>query len=113
VAGVFVGGCVNRGEGSSFRAKAHAHNDKKGTNYGWICVRAAWRVGEYVLSDDVSFDGSITKPSATMYHELAHILTPNHGHDDAWVAKMKALGQVVHRRYSKAERMRRYGKRRP
>ena len=36
---VFVGGCVARGEGSSFRHKAHVHI--AGQFFGWICVRSA------------------------------------------------------------------------
>jgi hypothetical protein len=40
VKGVFHGGCIKRGVGSSFRASAHAHG-REGDNYfGWLCYRA-------------------------------------------------------------------------
>jgi len=80
--GLFVGGCVERGDGSSFRAKAHAHTE--GTFKGWICVRSIKRIK--------MGDG---RPSMLMLHELAHITLPNpekHWHDDAWRAKVKELG---------------------
>ena len=70
VRGIFVGGCVARGEGSSFRAKAHAHCVIPGTrNYqgngrflGWICFRSAKRL----------FTSS-GKPSQLLWHETVHI----------------------------------------
>ena len=70
VKGIFVGGCVLRGEGSSFRAKAHAHAIIPGTrNYygdgkflGWVCVRSAQRL----------FTSS-GKISQLLWHETAHI----------------------------------------
>lgn len=76
VAGVFVGGCVARGDGSSFRHTAHSHTE--GTHKGWICVRAARRLSERVL----------------MLHELAHILT-GEGHTDKWRAKLLELGGTL------------------
>jgi hypothetical protein len=94
---VFVGGCVKRGDRSSFRAIAHAHSvtrikaEKRW--FGWICVRSPKRLR--------SLDGS---PSADMWHELAHILTPNHGHDDAWRKKMRELGQPIESHYQKQKR---------
>lgn len=71
--GVYVGGCVERGDGSSFRAQAHAHT--AGPWAGWICVRAARRLAQDNL----------------MRHELAHVVTPG-GHTDAWRHTLLALG---------------------
>jgi hypothetical protein len=81
VKGVFVGGCVDRGDGSSFRARAHAHCS--GKNQGWICVRSPKRL--YTPS------GS---PSNLMIHELAHILTLS-GHTAKWSKKLKELGGAI------------------
>jgi hypothetical protein len=89
--GVFVGGCVDRGDGSSFRRRAHAHNVTGGSHFGWVCIRSAGRVRT-----------ASGNPSTLFLHEYAHIVTPNHGHDAAWRAAITALG-----RPAETERMRR------
>jgi len=66
--GVFVGGCIRRGDGSSFRAKAHAHCYKRDKLFGWICVRSAKRL--YARPG---------QPSNLMWHEMSHIITKD-GH---------------------------------
>jgi hypothetical protein len=76
--GIYVGGCVARGRGSSFRAKAHSHIH--GQWFGWICVRSGAR-----LSDD-----------ALMLHELAHILVEQ-GHTDTWRKRLLELGGTLER----------------
>ena len=96
--GIFLGGCIERGEGSSFRAKAHAHNKPTynqlpDEHFGWICVRSAKRLRM-----------TNGKPSMLMLHELAHILTPHHWHDDVWRAKVKDLGGHIDRQYQKRRR---------
>ncbi|MFA6971811.1 MAG: hypothetical protein WC208_10470 [Gallionella sp.] len=111
--GTFVGGCIERGDGSSFRAKAHAHNEpyggikvldeqgnpKRGEHFGWICVRSPKRLRM-----------ANGKPSMLMLHEMAHILTPDHWHDDAWRAKVRELGGKIEERYTKEyHRSRGYG----
>lgn len=93
--GVFLGGCVERGDGSSFRRRAHAHNRKSDSLFGWICVRSPKRL--YTMKGT---------PSRVMWHELAHILTPNHGHDDAWRKKMQELRQPIPKQYRKGGRHR-------
>jgi Zn ribbon nucleic-acid-binding protein len=97
VRGIFVGGCVKRGPGSSFRAKAHAHNDTAGPWFGWICVRSLKRIGE-------TQGQTVTNPSRLLWHEYAHLLTPNHGHDDAWRRKMTELHQPIKEQYRKKKR---------
>ena len=94
--GVFVGGCVDRGDGSSFRAKAHAHT--KEPNKGWICVRSTKRL--YVQGT--------TRPSKLMQHELAHILT-GHGHDDTWRKEVRRLGGTINHWETKAWHRKRRG----
>ncbi len=64
--GVFVGGCIDRGEGSSFRARAHAHTSLVSPHYGWVCVRALWRVGPVTLASSPDWDGELVKPSRLM-----------------------------------------------
>lgn len=107
VAGIFIGGCVRRGVGSSFRARAHAHNTHSKRSFDihadWICVRSLDRIGQWhgVPQDDGSTLVIIVKPSRLLVHEYAHILCHNHGHDDKWRQTMKKLGQPIPKRYQK------------
>lgn len=73
----FVGGCVARGDGSKFRAKAHTHT-KGSPHHGWICFRSTkWLQCKELL-----------------IHELAHALT-NDGHTDKWRKKVLELGGTI------------------
>jgi hypothetical protein len=79
--GIFVGGCIERKEGSSFRRKAHAHCFRKETSiylgdkyFGYICVRSPKRL--FMKNG---------KPSLLLWHELAHIVTQaGHGDKKYW-----------------------------
>ena len=77
VRGVFVGGCVCRGVGSSFRAKAHAHLD--GPHAGWICYRSTrwWHVDLLHL------------------HEVAHLVSGEQHHNDRYRQVLVDLGGQV------------------
>lgn len=80
VKGVFVGGCVHRGDGSSFRHMAHAHNDKGDRYEGWICYRSPKRLGEEQLA----------------IHELAHLVS-GQGHTPLfWQTIIKLGGSLEH-----------------
>lgn len=73
---MFVGGCVDRGDGSSFRAKAHAHT--KGHNKGWLCFRRRDRLNCLPL----------------VIHELAHLVC-GQGHTDKWRETVIRLGGTL------------------
>ena len=95
VLGVYVGGCVSRGVGSSFRALAHTHTRDGDPYLRWICVRSAKRV----LTDS-------GKPTRILLHEVAHVIAPKSQHGNA--AFVKALSAVgIHTdSYSRAGRSR-------
>lgn len=92
VKGVFVGGCIERGEGSRFRAKAHTHFH--GEFIGWVCVLSTKRLASREL----------------MLHEAAHAIT-GLGHVDKWRAKLLQIGGTLDevpgllKSYHKRERM--------
>jgi hypothetical protein len=90
VVGLFVGGCVERGVGSSFRHRAHAHNHSGDPWFGWVCVRGQRRL--------LTASGGL---SQIVLHEVAHILTPDHGHDDVWRAKARSIGYRLPAHYQK------------
>jgi len=83
---VFVGGCVERGDGSSFRAQAHAHNSKTDPYFGWVCFRSSKRL----------FTAS-GAPSQLLLEEIAHILAPNQPHNATWIRRYKELGAPLAR----------------
>jgi len=85
--GLFVGGCIERKEGSSFRAKAHAHYIRHGHNVnkgelqkygGWICIRSAKRINQRGL----------------LIHELSHLVA-NCGHTRKFYETVRRLGGTI------------------
>ena len=92
---VFVGGCIERGDGSSFRAKAHAHC-RPLTNkcLGWICVRSWRRLG--IIVENENGQTEIIKPSKMMLHELAHIISEQ-GHSQKFYQTVRAIGGAIDR----------------
>ena len=77
VKGVFVGGGVARGDGSRFRAKAHAHSD--GRFAGWICYLSPKRLDDEMLA----------------IHELAHLVSDKRGHCQRWREAVIRLGGTL------------------
>ena len=75
---VFTGGCIERGEGSRFRAKAHAHCRKGDPYQGTICFLSHKRLMQRKLG----------------LHELAHIIGEC-GHTDKFRAICKELGVSI------------------
>lgn len=78
VAGVFVGGCVSRGDGSRFHAKAHVHLRPTDKYFHWMCFLSERRLQDKML----------------VLHELAHVLT-GVGHIDKWREKVLELGGTL------------------
>ena len=78
VKGVFVHGCIEKGDGVYSRNRAHAHT--AGEHAGWICVYVAKRL----------------KFRELMLHELGHLVVgPGHGHNDKWRSAVLALGGTI------------------
>lgn len=85
---VFVGGCIARGEGSSFRASAHAHNSKTDKHFGTTCIRSK-------KPDTLRLPNG--EPSNLMKHEYAHILCPNEGHTRKYWTVLAKIGGFMER----------------
>lgn len=73
---IFSGGCIQRGEGSRFRSKAHAHTT--GEHKGTICIMLLRRASDMPL----------------MLHEAAHLIT-GCGHTDKWRKKLLEIGGTL------------------
>lgn len=93
--GVFIGGCIERGDGAKYHAKAHTHTS--GGNVGWICYQS----NKWTWCKELAL------------HELAHVITLQ-GHTDKWRKVLLELGgtldtvfhksKVVLRSYQKRQR---------
>lgn len=92
VRGLSVGQCVD-GSPLAPGVYAHAHQYPKDSNRGWICVRSP---------KDVLRRGN-RQLSATVMHELAHLVAAA-GHDDDWRRTMRELGQPIPAAYRKRKR---------
>jgi hypothetical protein len=92
VRGVSVGQCVD-GSPLAPDVYAHAHQYRKDSNRGWICIRSP---------KDVLKRGS-RQLSTTVMHELAHLVAAA-GHDDDWRRTMRELGQPIPDAYRKRKR---------
>ena len=77
VRGLYVGGCVARGPGSRFRAKAHAHTG--GEHQGWLCFLSERRLRDRLL----------------VLHELAHLKAGAVGHTDSWRRVLIEIGGTL------------------
>lgn len=108
IRGVVVGGCIDKPRLREAQAlgivTAHCHNNTKDRNFGWICITKDGMTGYQLMDGSGDFDGVVTKPNANVLHEYAHILTPDHGHDRAWMGEMRALGQTVPMHYIRLSR---------
>jgi hypothetical protein len=84
VAGIFVGGCVERGVGSKLNpnkiALAHAHIGTEASR-GWICYRSP----QIFQNPQYAY---------VLWHEYAHIMS-NEGHTQMWRQVMYQLGQAA------------------
>lgn len=73
--GTFLGGCVERGEGSNIRRSAHCHNHGKqaqkhnGKYGGWICIKSS-------KPEKCVENGKLTP---LFKHELAHLIAMARG----------------------------------
>lgn len=87
--GLWVKGCVSRGEGSNIRRSAHTHFQPDDEWKGFICVKGYRRLRQ-----------KNGKPTLLIWHELAHVLCgPRHWHDKIWQDTMRTLcGRVDSKR---------------
>jgi hypothetical protein len=81
--GVFVGGCVDERNawGIWDGTRSHAHNRTKSEWFGWICILSP--------ADVLTPRG---QPTATLLHEVAHLMAPDALHDRRWKRAVIALG---------------------
>ena len=85
---IFIGGCIERGEGSSIRRSGHAHNDNRDPNFGAICIKGKTH---HLLR---LHNG---EPTNLLKHEYAHILCNNQGHTLKFFLCLYAIGGYIER----------------
>ena len=82
---VFVGGCVERGDGSSFRRRAHAHCHPDDKHRNWVCIRSIKRL--------LTPTGL---PSLLLWEEITHCLIPySNSHNATFYRKLKELSGIM------------------
>ncbi|MDP2162428.1 MAG: hypothetical protein Q8K02_18250 [Flavobacterium sp.] len=77
----------------------HAHNCTDSFCFGLICLGGLNLLGKYdkIRNKDGSYTLKVTKPSHTLKHEYAHILTPDQIHSKAWLNNLKELDGTTKR----------------
>lgn len=98
--GIVVGRCIDN-RNNLPKVQAHAHIKRCGLEYfstGWICTPLVQFVGVITLQNWGSWSGRLKKPTQTMLHEYAHLLT-NHGHDAIFRRMLKEIGGLKNHKH--------------
>ncbi len=83
IRGIYIGSCVDERNawGIWEGVRAHAHNRTNSEWYGWLCFLDP--------NDVLKPSGRMT---ATLAHEIAHLLCPDQGHSHRWKKAVKSMG---------------------
>lgn len=83
IRGIYVGACVHERVSWSVwdQTRSHAHNHRKNEWFGWVCILDP--------KDVLTPTGKMT---ATLAHEICHLLVPDVLHTATWKRRLTEMG---------------------